>query len=172
MTFQAHLEERAEIYDVLMRYCRGIDRLDEELVRSCYHPDAVDNHGLYDGSVDYFVSRAFTRQRTIEVASHALHNVRIEFAGDAAVCESYGTAVERSRLEDGTLLDQINGFRYIDRFERRDGSWLIARRTVVMDWARSEPVDEGWVADAGFVRGRRDGSDPVYQELELLARRD
>jgi hypothetical protein len=27
---------KQEIYEVLVRYCRGIDRLDEELVRACY----------------------------------------------------------------------------------------------------------------------------------------
>ena len=55
------LLDKQEIYEVLCRYCRGIDRLDEPLVRSCYHPDAVDNHGLYNGSVDHFVASAFAR---------------------------------------------------------------------------------------------------------------
>ncbi|MBT5754390.1 MAG: SnoaL-like domain-containing protein [Acidimicrobiaceae bacterium] len=39
------LIDKDEIRDVLMRYGRGVDRLDEELLRSCYHPDSHDDHG-------------------------------------------------------------------------------------------------------------------------------
>jgi hypothetical protein len=35
------------IRDLLLRYARGIDRRDLDLVRSCYHADAVDEHGSY-----------------------------------------------------------------------------------------------------------------------------
>jgi hypothetical protein len=35
--------------DACYRYCRGVDRRDVELVRSCYHPDATDHHGEYHG---------------------------------------------------------------------------------------------------------------------------
>ena len=50
------IEERA-ILSVLKRYCRGIDRLDEELVRSCYHEDSTDDHGVYKGKgVDFYHS--------------------------------------------------------------------------------------------------------------------
>ena len=46
---------KQEITDVVYRYARGIDRLDFELVKSCYHPDAYDDHGAFKGSVDEFV---------------------------------------------------------------------------------------------------------------------
>src|ERR1700733_7234310 len=132
-TQDAVRRDREEISDVLFRYCRGIDRLDEALVRSCYHPDAVDNHGLYNGSVDHFVANAFARQRTLVLACHYLHNISVEVRGDIAVCETYGIAVEGATLDSGELIDNPAGFRYVDRFERRDGGpWLIARRTVVM----------------------------------------
>ena len=36
------LKDRQEIYDCIMRYCRGIDRLDRDMLLSAYHPDAVD----------------------------------------------------------------------------------------------------------------------------------
>ena len=34
------LSDRAEIHDVLMRYSRGLDRLDMDLVREAFHDDA------------------------------------------------------------------------------------------------------------------------------------
>jgi hypothetical protein len=46
---------KTEITDVVARYARGIDRLDMELVRSCYHPSARDDHGTFKGSVEDFV---------------------------------------------------------------------------------------------------------------------
>ena len=38
---QILLDER-DIREVLLRYCRGVDRCDAELISSCYHADAVD----------------------------------------------------------------------------------------------------------------------------------
>ncbi|WP_221890845.1 nuclear transport factor 2 family protein [Microbispora sp. KK1-11] len=34
--------DQQEIHEVVLRYCRGVDRLDMDLVRSAYHPDAID----------------------------------------------------------------------------------------------------------------------------------
>jgi len=43
---------RVEIADVLHTYAHGADRCDWALVRSCYRPDAYDDHGLYAGGLD------------------------------------------------------------------------------------------------------------------------
>ncbi|MDH4365910.1 MAG: nuclear transport factor 2 family protein, partial [Acidimicrobiia bacterium] len=47
---------KEEIREVLFRYCRGIDRLDFDLVESCYHPGAYDDHGTYQGDVPGFIT--------------------------------------------------------------------------------------------------------------------
>jgi SnoaL-like domain len=44
----AHLLDESAIRQLLARYSRAIDRRDYELLRSCYHPDAVDEHGGAD----------------------------------------------------------------------------------------------------------------------------
>jgi hypothetical protein len=49
--------------------------------------------------------------------------------------------------------------RYIDRMERIEGEWRIARRRMVLDWQRVEPVTG---VDLTNVGGRRDRSDPSY----------
>jgi hypothetical protein len=162
--------DRDEIQQILLRYCRGIDRLDEELVRSCYHPDATDDHGLYTGVVDSFIRNAFERQRTLLLACHYLQNVYIEVEGNVAASEAYAVAVERTSGSEGEIIDNVAGVRYVDRFERRaNGPWLIARRTVVLDWSRSDVAHHDWLAGSQFVRGTRDRSDPSYSELGRLA---
>jgi hypothetical protein len=41
---------REEITDVIKRLARGTDRLDEEAMASCYHPDGFDDHNSFRGS--------------------------------------------------------------------------------------------------------------------------
>jgi hypothetical protein len=48
------LVDRQEIWAVVLRYSRGIDRLDRELVRSCYWDDAIDDHYAYIGGTRLF----------------------------------------------------------------------------------------------------------------------
>ena len=49
------LLDRQEIERVIHAYCRGIDRRDLALVRSCYHDDATDRTGSSIGSADEYV---------------------------------------------------------------------------------------------------------------------
>ena len=38
--------------DAIHRYCRAVDRADRDLLVSVYHPDAIDDHGLFVGGPD------------------------------------------------------------------------------------------------------------------------
>jgi hypothetical protein len=58
-TTLGELLDRDHIVRCLQRYARGIDRLDEELYRSAFHPDAFDCHGEMNVTIDEFVERAF-----------------------------------------------------------------------------------------------------------------
>lgn len=164
------LQARADIHDVLMRYCRGVDRLDEDLLRSCYHDDSIDDHGHWKGSGPAFA--AFIVASIGARAHHTTHsvaNVLIELDPDVselARVESYAMAYLRRTDEvGGEWLDCFAG-RYLDRFERREGRWAIAARTVVHDWSISSRLDPSTafplVMD-GFEQGRRDRADPVYR---------
>jgi len=37
------------IRQAALRYCRGVDRLDPELMLSAYHDGATDDHGIFSG---------------------------------------------------------------------------------------------------------------------------
>ncbi len=50
------LIDKQAIREVVLTYCRGIDRLDFDLVRSAYHPDAIDHHTGFDGNIDEYIA--------------------------------------------------------------------------------------------------------------------
>ena len=159
----ALLAER-EVRGVVLRYCRGVDRLDRELVRSCYHPDATDEHGSFSGEVEQFLEWVFRLLGRYETTMHFVGNLLVELSSDdpdVARCETYGIAFHRSSGEDprGNLM---TGFRYVDRFERRAGEWRIARRIAVTEWSRIDDREHWWPIPDGMRTGHRDPTDPVY----------
>ena len=161
------LMSRAEITEVVIRYVRAIDRLDESLLRSCFHADSRHRHGSFDGSSTDFCGHALTLCRGLVATHHQLGPVSIELAGDTAFVETYFTSYHRFGAEPPPggrpHEDRIAGGRYVDRLERRDGVWKIASRVGVMEWLRYEaPADRGFWDGPADQRGRRDPGDPVY----------
>lgn len=152
---------RHEIADVILRYARGIDRLDFDLVRSCYHPDAYDDHGSFRGNVDEFISMCEKFLPRWTATQHFMGNMLIEVDGDVARAETYAVAYHRRENEDGTGKDDVFGIRYVDRFEQRDDAWKIAHRVVATEWRRVDPVKGAKGRGEVGVWGRRDGNDVI-----------
>jgi hypothetical protein len=152
---------QAAIKDVHIRYCRANDRRDEELMRSCFHPDAViDLHEPFD--VDGFIALGRTVLDQYTVTWHNTGNQLVEVDGDSAWAEHYTISSHRIAADqDGPERDFVASGRYIDRMERRDGEWRIARRMMLLDFTRTDPVVPG-AASLGGKAGARDRSDPSY----------
>ena len=162
----AALVAENEIRSVLMRYCRGIDRRQLDLVRSCYHPDATDEHGDFAGTVDQFLAHCSASLQAFESTVHFVGNILIEIdelRHNQARCETYVVAFHRIPPRRGRpRRDHVVGLRYIDDFECRDGRWLIACRVCAFDWTRTDPVGAGWDFTDAFRRGRTDRDDIVF----------
>ena len=159
----AELSDREEIRDVLFRYTRGIDRLDLALVRSCYHPDAHDDHGAFRGDLEGFLAWVGDVLSYFESTMHFIGNQLIEVDGDVAHTESYCVAYHRRGPHDGEdPYDLVTALRYVDRLERRGGDWKIADQVCVFDWTRRDPIVGEWAMD-GAVRGQRGAGDPVWR---------
>lgn len=126
------LLDREAIRECLYRYCRGIDRADEEALRSAYWEDATDCHGAWKGSAEGFIEQALPRLRRGGRRVHQLGNVSIELHGDVAAVESGFLALQAPADAPGRQTFLCG--RYVDRFERRRDEWRIAARTVVYDW--------------------------------------
>ena len=165
------LYDKESIRDCLYRYCRGIDRADEDALRSAYWPDARDCHGAYQGSANGFIEQALARLRTGGRGVHQITNVLIELHGTIAAVESSFLAlqVNRATPRQETFLCG----RYLDRFEKRGSEWRIADRTVVYDWI-DERVCSGLPQEdpARFGKrkptGARMQQDPLYPFLAAV----
>ena len=162
----AHHLAEAEIRRVLHRYCRGIDRLDMTLVRSCFHPDARDDHGDYvgglDGAIEHFEKALGRFERTM----HFLGNILIEPSPSLhqARSEAYLIAMHRLRANARKpARDFWVGLRYVDDFALRDGEWRIANRVCAFEWSRIDPVqDSPFSFGPGDTMGLRSADDVVF----------
>jgi len=168
-----YVKDRIEILDCVAKQARGHDRHDDELMTSVYYQDGIDEHGP---NVNLGRDYAKWANGMHESAfSDHLHNITThtcEIDGDVAHCESYVMGVMRMRDEKTIAL---MGGRYLDRLERRDGSWKIAVRRCTIEWAftaQASVMQSG--AFAGFIKGTWDRSDPSYArplDLDTNARR-
>lgn len=157
------LVDEAAIRDVLARYCRAVDRGDEALLASCYHEDALDDHGVFQGSAQEFARLLGpTMERTCDASQHFLGQSLIDVEGETARAESYVIAVHRRGSGRDVALETF-GARYLDRLSRRDGDWRIDERVVVHEWARlDEGLSEPPLA-ARLAQGCRGEGDLVYR---------
>lgn len=155
------LSDKQEIRDLLLLYCRGIDRCDEELVKAAFWEDAHDDH-LKEGSAWDFAAHIIrSKLENTAWATHAVSNHLVDVEGDRAFSEAtvvtYQKALENDRVH-------IWCGRYVDRWERRGRQWRIAYRHMVHDWSGSLPLGP-WslssVATTDLIQGARGRDDIV-----------
>lgn len=156
------LIDRSEIWQVMQRYARGLDRMDNELARSCYWDDATEDHNHYVGDPDGFIKYADQSTLLFETCMHGLLNHTCELAGDDAWCETYfmfsGECAEPPHF--------MSTGRYVDHFQRRGGEWRIANRVTIVDGLyamdQSKLVDPHPAWEPGTKPSSRDRNDVSY----------
>lgn len=173
------------IIEVTMRYARAIDRMDETLLRSVFHPGSQHNHFYAGPSSDPerpateedpgdFVRFAFQVLSVHTHTHHQLGNHLVELdSATEARCECYFTAFHRMRAQGDpqagddafeTEMDFFVGGRYLDRFECRDGVWKIVQRTGMTDWMRLEaPTSRGTAGIDPETISQRYPEDYLYR---------
>lgn len=151
---------KAEIHDLCMAYARGVDRADEALLASIFTEDSTVISGVVNGSGKTFARdiTAFVSQN-LEMCFHSVANEWVDVRGDEAVGEHYALA---QMVQAGT--EVLTGGRYIDRYVKRDGKWLILSRTFVADWSHSHPstMERDGFYEALTNRGCFGTTDPIY----------
>ncbi|MEM9035986.1 MAG: nuclear transport factor 2 family protein [Actinomycetota bacterium] len=150
------LADREAIRDVALRYCRGVDRLDVELMRSAYWPDAVDEHGSFVGNAHRFAEYCMTAHDRWSWTMHSIFNHSIELGDDGASASGEIYNVSTLCRVDTGAIDTWYG-RYLDRYERRAGEWRIIHRVCVHHGTASAElpsmdIDASGYRDGGFDR--------------------
>lgn len=164
------LADREAIRDCLFRYARGVDRLDEAMIRSAYWPDATDHHLEFNGTPDEFIAWSMPIMRHMEQTMHMFGNILIRLHGDTASVEAYYYGFHRVPNGAGGWRDAIGSGRYLDLFERRHDEWRIKTRKVMVDWFRDYPDSADWEAGPFGMKikpGGRYPDDDSYTMLKL-----
>jgi hypothetical protein len=151
---QARIElllAKQDIADVLQRYSRTLDWLDDAGQAGCFWPDAPIDYGFFTGTAEDFVPVVMDIERASQRRWHFLSSPAIAFRSpEHATVESYGMATGIRRQEDGSWSGGLYGGRYLDEFEQREHDsappqWRISKRQYVMDWhipLENQPADE------------------------------
>ena len=122
--------------ELLARYARALEWVDEKALRTVFFPDAEVDYGFFEGSGEEFVSVMMEQIRACVRTWHNNGAPLLMIDGDVAQSETHGTGATVVE-QDGQLVTTIMGGRYLDRLESRAGTWGIAKRTYVVDWHNS-----------------------------------
>ncbi|NND69621.1 MAG: nuclear transport factor 2 family protein [Halioglobus sp.] len=152
---------KQEIYELVCTYMRGLDRLDEELLRSTFFEDAWCDYGFIKCGGFEFASFCMQALADHSANHHMIGNVLIDVDGNEAFGEVYFNAYHKVQGENGCE-DVIIAGRYLDRYERRNGVWKFAYRSEVVDFSHTRPTNDPYFEQApdGLRGGRRD--DAVF----------
>ena len=162
------LLDRQAIRDCVYRYARAIDRHDTELLESCYHADAIDDHGSYVGSARGLAETTQALHEGFLRTQHHMTNHFVDLQGSTAHAETYYLVAVRDKAGPTSL---VSG-RYVDRFEKRNGDWRIAARVTLCETVVEAPTGAVMEQlDQVFAPGSRDRSDISYQRPLQVARR-
>ena len=152
------LLDKQAIHEATMRYCRGADRCDTNMINSAYHLDGKDERNgevLIGAAIGPAIVKSL--QSGMQSTNHQIGTQLIEVYGDIAASESYSTGTHI--LMGGRRLHTL--VRYLDRFQRKSGEWRVVHRIVLPEVMEVLPPSDD-PQFAPTTPGRRDNSDPSY----------
>ncbi|HBM91413.1 MAG TPA: hypothetical protein DD400_06040 [Rhodospirillaceae bacterium] len=161
--------DKSEIAELLYNIGRGLDRIDETLLRAAFHSDATLDMGpgVFQGTGSDYVHWVIGVLNQTRESHHMISNVNATLERNAALVESYCQAHFRMDKPTGRE-DVFIGSRFLDRMERRPagtaGVWKIVHRKQIIDWVRTEAVsDLFYHQNPDALWSYRTKTDPSYQ---------
>ncbi|WP_292981560.1 nuclear transport factor 2 family protein [Mycobacterium sp.] len=152
-------------------YCRAVDRGDLDALRDLYHPDAQDSHGSFSsGSVETFLRTLAESRPYIRSMQHHITTTNFVIDGDMAEGEVYSIATHSFAAGDRDT-EVIVGGRYLDKYEKRSGTWKFTTRCIVTDWAHvNDPshIDVSHPITRDTPQGRPGSDDPSLEFFSSL----
>lgn len=163
------LIDRQAIADVVARYARTLDWLDDEGQARCYWPDAELDYGFFKGKAADFLPVVMATERTSDRRWHLLGGLIVAFSSSVrASSECYGVFAGATFQPDGSLIGNLYGGRYLDEWEKRHGEWRIAARLYLLDWRHPLPDQPGFTPDPSLplpTARIAEGDHPLYRRL-------
>jgi SnoaL-like domain len=147
------LADLEAIREAARRYCRGVDRLDRDLMRSAYWPDGTDHHGGFGGNAWDFVDFVMASHTRWWSTMHNIfnHSVGLDPGGTSARGEVYNITTMFRDSRQGPVVDTWYG-RYLDRYQAREGEWRILERVCVHEATTVQPITATMPLDASEFR--------------------
>ena len=145
---QALLDKKA-IEEVLLKFLRGCDRNDPDLVERAYWPDGWEDHGgTFDGPASEWVAVVKERLPKAGLMNHMAMNMVIDLTGPTtAIAECYILTASRLTVK-GNEFDTRTLARCVDHMEKRGDEWRIKRRTMCWEWNEEHELSETWARGA------------------------
>ncbi len=85
------------------------------------------------------LSPVFADLNRYEVTMHFNGQSTVVLNDDAATGDSY-TIAHHVFTEDGVRKMMVAWLRYLDRFTKLDEAWLIAERSIILEWSETRPL--------------------------------
>lgn len=143
--------DRHEIEQLMYRHARSLDRMDAELMKSTYWPEAIEElEDNITGTFQWedkawdFVPLAMKGFENFKVTQHRVSNILTELDGDKANTETYIMAYHVYTDENGVDQEYILGARSLYKLEKRNGEWKIMNRSTILDWNINQPATANW----------------------------
>jgi len=156
LDYSAHqLSDIECIRNAAQRYSRGLDRLDENLMKSAYWPDATDDHGTFVGNAMEFVEMCMAAHLRWRSTNHCILNHHIDLWSDGVQATGELHNITHLFQKDQNVLDTWHG-RYLDRYEKRDNEWRIIERVCVHEGSTSQAITEMDIDTNKFRQGSFD----------------
>ncbi|MFM8867407.1 MAG: nuclear transport factor 2 family protein [Ilumatobacteraceae bacterium] len=146
-------ETRLQIVELMRRYASAVDARDWPTVKSCYFPDAYDDHGVVKGDREALVGHFAAALESFYGTLHLVGEPEIVPESDVRFAvRTPSLAFHWAKRGSGTK-SLLMGALYDDIVEFRDGVGGIARRTVIVqDAIEYDGDDREWPLAKFFVR--------------------
>lgn len=140
-----YLRALADIKDLSYAYAESVDRLEFDLMRMLFTPDArlvVSHLDLDLQGIDQVIAGIEPIKNMFTTTLHANLNQRVRFAdnGQSASSETYCVANHIYTGEDQQERKLDMGIRYRDKLEKTPAGWRICFRELLLDWQQDLPL--------------------------------
>ena len=149
---------KSEVHDLIVAQARGIDRAEEALLRSLWHPGAtVDLGSFFSGSAEEFCDWILGVVRSAVRMMHSVANQWVQVDGNQAVGETYVIALD-TRAGEGGDVDTLSA----------GATWTVSSGSTA---SGSSPTGRSSTTGRSNIRRpiRRDDADGMYAALRTGA---